>query len=97
VAPFVSGGLGAMTLNANIDDPTDVFDVDDTQLAGNLGFGVMGFGDRWGFRTGMRYITGLSGDPVPGDVDAPSDLLDADDVLGEVSFWRADVGVAYRW
>jgi hypothetical protein len=95
--PYVSGGLGAMTLSATLEDPTDVFDVDDTQLAGNIGFGLMGFGERWGFRTGMRYIAGLNDDPVPGNIDAPSDLVDPNDALGEVAFWRADAGIAYRW
>lgn len=95
--PFVSAGLGAMTISATIDDPEDLFDVDDTQFAGNVGFGLMGFGDQWGFRAGMRYVSGFDEDPIPGDLDLSADLVDATDVLADVSYWRGDVGVAFRW
>lgn len=98
--PFVSAGFGAMTISGAIEDPDDFFDfdVDDTQLAGNVGFGLMGFGDRWGFRAGARYFAGLDDDPnIDGDINDTSDLVDPADILGDVSFWRVDGGVAYRW
>lgn len=98
--PFVSAGLGAMTISGAVEDPDDFFelDVDDTQLASNVGFGLMGFGDQWGFRAGARYFAGLDDDPNIGDdIGDASDLVDPADVLGDVSFWRVHGGVAYRW
>lgn len=93
--PFVSGGLGAMTIsNEFLDsDSNDLLNIDDTQLGGNIGFGVMAFGDRWGFRGDVRYVAGFGGDGGGGAVD----VIDANDFLSDVDYWRANVGVAYTW
>ena len=93
--PFLSAGLGAMTISSELPDSAsnDLFEVDDTQLGGNIGFGVMGFADQWGFRSDLRYFSGFGGE----DDDDPLDLIDANDFLSDVDYWRASVGVAYRW
>jgi opacity protein-like surface antigen len=95
--PFVSAGLGAMTIHSTLEGQgdlgDDLFDVDDTQAGGNVGVGLMGFGDQWGFRSEVRYFNGFDDD----DDDNPSDLLDPADFLGNIDFWRANVGLAYRW
>lgn len=85
--PFVSGGIGALTLNTGNDTEAalNIGDVDETELGGNIGFGVMGFGNQWGFRGDIRYFSQL-GDP------------DEDTVfLNDLNFWRANAGVAFRW
>jgi hypothetical protein len=48
--PFVSGGIGALTLRTGdeIEQELGIGDVDETELGGNVGFGVMGFADRLG-------------------------------------------------
>lgn len=92
--PFLSAGIGAMTISSELEaGSNDLFEVDDTQLGGNVGFGVMGFADQWGIRTDLRYFNGFGGD----DDDGPVDLIDANDFLSDVDYWRASVGVAYRW
>jgi hypothetical protein len=85
--PFVSGGVGALTLRTGDDTEAalGIGEVDETDLGGNVGFGIMAFGDQWGFRGEGRYFTQL-GDP------------DTDSVfLNDLNFWRANAGVAYRW
>lgn len=92
--PFISGGVGAMAVSNEFPaGENTMLDIDDTQLGGNLGFGVMAFGDRWGVRSDVRYFTGFGGDEGNGAVD----LIDANDFLSDVDYWRANIGVAYRW
>jgi opacity protein-like surface antigen len=89
--PFVSAGLGAMTLSVDrIDDDGDLFDdITETRFAGNIGGGVMAFGDRWGVRGDLRYLRAFEE-----NVDTDGDDIN---LLSGVDFWRANIGLAYRW
>lgn len=91
--PFVSAGLGAMTISSEFanGENTELLNVDDTQLGGNVGVGLMTFSDRWGVRGDVRYFTGLSDD------DSEIDAIDSNDFLSNVDYWHANIGVAYRW
>jgi hypothetical protein len=86
--PFVSGGIGAMRLDIDLDDDLDFGEegIDDTQFAGNIGGGFMGFSGNWGFRADIRYFTGF-------EEEGDTDLL----ALGNTSFWRGNVGLSFRW
>jgi hypothetical protein len=109
--PYVSGGLGALTLRSDVlsgadNDPLDgTFDPNDTQLGGNLGFGVMGFAGNIGIRGDVRYFRGFGDDAVEdalnleGDLDpntSPGGAL-ASSILSDLDFWRANIGIAFRW
>jgi hypothetical protein len=85
--PFVSGGLGALTLSTgnDIQDVLGIGDVDESELGGNIGFGLMGFAGNWGVRGDVRYYSEM-GDPG-------ADTLFLDDV----DFWRTNIGLGYRW
>ncbi len=109
VHPFISGGIGAMTLSLDENaalgitrSGNAVFDPDQTQFAGNIGVGLMAFGPgHWGIRADVRYFSGLgsSGSSVTTDTDGdlPVAYGLAEDALRKSSFWRANVGVALRW
>jgi hypothetical protein len=86
--PFLSGGVGALTLHGGSDVEADlgIEEIDETELGGNLGFGLMAFADRWGFRGDVRYFSQL-GDPETTDTA----------FLNDVDFWRTNVGLSYRW
>jgi hypothetical protein len=85
--PFVSGGIGALTLNTGdeLESVLGIGDIDETELGGNVGFGLMGFADNWGFRGDVRYFSQM------GDPDTETLFLD------DLDFWRANVGLGYRW
>jgi hypothetical protein len=88
--PFVSAGIGAMTISSDfLGASADVLNIDETQLGGNIGFGIMAFGERWGVRSDVRYFAGLGSDE--------GDATGAEGFLSDVDFWRANVGVAYQW
>jgi hypothetical protein len=55
--PFISGGLGALTLRASVNDAMEnEFSSNDARFGGNIGAGVMGFSGRWGFKADVRYF-----------------------------------------
>jgi hypothetical protein len=93
--PFVSGGVGAINLRLDDTDFGELFDdpdnLTDTQLGANIGAGVMGFRENWGFRGDVRWFQGLS------DEDQTEGILDPNDLLADQAFWRANVGLSYRW
>jgi hypothetical protein len=85
--PYVSGGIGAIRLNSELDD--EVFgEADETRFGGNIGFGLMGFADRVGFRADFRYFTGAADEEA-----VLTDFPPAEDL----NFWRSSAGIAVRW
>ena len=95
VQPFVSGGLGVLTVRRDVEFDDPAIEPDDAQLGGNLGVGVMAFQDAWGLRTSLRYFTGFENEVDPGD--EPLDLLDSRELLADTNFWQFDAGISYRW
>lgn len=101
--PYVSGGIGWVTLHADA-LPGDDFDQDDTQLGGNIGAGVMGFLGQLGVRADIRYFRVFEDEffGVPeGAIQRaghgmPHEFIDTR-ILSELAFWRGNVGVALRW
>ena len=62
VVPYVTGGVGALTLferRALVVDDTETF------LTGNVGGGVNGYAGRWGLRGDYRFITVKSKHDAP--------------------------------
>jgi opacity protein-like surface antigen len=85
--PYVSGGVGL--LRANVDDVDDFFDVTTNSFGMNVGAGAMVFlRDNVGLRGDVRYFRNFE-DRGPGD--------DVDLTLGRFDFWRASLGVAFRF
>jgi opacity protein-like surface antigen len=89
--PYVSGGLGAMTVRNDLDLPTDtsLSLIDENQFGGNVGFGLMGFYNQVGLRADVRYFTGI------GEDNNNSGRLNG--LTENVDFWRSTVGVSFRW
>lgn len=84
VRPYVSGGAGL--LRSRVDDVEDFFDVTENSFGINAGGGIMGFiSDNVGIRGDIRYFRSIKDD----------DGLDLD--IGSFDFWRASVGVAFRF
>jgi hypothetical protein len=95
--PYVSGGLGVLSLRSDsIDSDDNTLTPDSMRPAGNLGFGVLGFLGGVGLRGDVRWFRGFerSGDVDSGD--SAGDIIGST-VLSQLQFWRANVGVAFRW
>jgi opacity protein-like surface antigen len=88
VRPYASAGAGLLRRRASVEDFED-FDVTSNDFGINVGAGVMGFfTDNVGLRGDVRYFRGF------GD-DEPGDAIDLE--LGDFDFWRASLGVAFRF
>jgi hypothetical protein len=97
--PFVSGGFGGIQLHQ------DVFNVinnpasgsspgDAVKFGGNIGAGIMAYVRNVGIRGDVRYFRTRS--EINNSITSPSDAI-ADSALAGLDFWRANVGVAFRW
>ena len=108
--PFLSGGFGMIRVNADaftvIGDPNspDV-SVSHNMFGGNIGGGIMAFAGNIGFRGDIRYYKASGDDNLLELSDTSTgDSLGTryGDVVGAaafsgLSFWRGNVGVAFRW
>lgn len=87
VRPYFTAGAGL--LRSRVEDVDALFEVDNNDFGINLGGGVMGFAtDNVGFRGDVRYIRGFG-------EDERNEQFDLD--LRDFDFWRATVGVTFRW
>ena len=107
--PYVSGGFGAVQLRSTIFtlataavvNPAPITTIqtataDGSRFGGNIGGGVMGFSGAWGFRGDIRYYRSTSNNNIDLINDTPGSIF-AQEVLSGFSFWKANVGVAFRW
>ena len=107
--PYVSGGFGAVQLRSTIFtlataavvNPTPITTIqtvsaDGSRFGGNIGGGVMGFSGAWGFRGDIRYYRSTSNNNIDLMNDTPESIF-AQEVLAGFSFWKANIGVAFRW
>jgi opacity protein-like surface antigen len=86
VRPYVTGGAGLFRATAKDSDFLDRINSND--FAVNVGGGVMAFfSDHVGVRGDIRYFRTLT--------NKASDGLDFD--LGELNFWKFDIGAAFKF
>jgi hypothetical protein len=100
--PFISGGVGALTLRSNVllsDDGDNELTPDDSRFGGNIGAGIMGFGGNVGVRADFRYFRGFGDSAELNELDPVETPAEAvgNRVLSGLDFWRANIGVAFRW
>ena len=85
--PYFSGGVGVM--QTHVTGAESFVEVDNSEFGINLGAGAIGFvSDHMGIRGDVRYFRALS-DP---DEDNEFDIA-----LGDFDYWRASVGLTFRW
>lgn len=112
VQPFVSGGLGAIQMRtseisglAGTGSATNAGGMNSqSQFAGNIGGGVMAFAGNWGVRGDIRYFRAFNNNNVTnttGLTTGSGSDTGANGVFGSVlpglDFWRANIGLAFRW
>lgn len=75
-----------------------------SQLGGNIGGGVMAFQGNWGFRADVQYFRAFNDNNVTnatGLTTGSGSQTGTNGVFGSVlpglDFWRANVGLAFRW
>jgi Outer membrane protein beta-barrel domain len=85
--PFGVAGMGF--IKSRIGDADDVFNVDSTDLAFNVGAGAMFFfSDRFGLRGDLRYFRSFQDEELDEDFNFG---------LADFRFWRATLGATFRF
>jgi len=110
--PYISGGIGAVTLNATIFATNPVVnpllanaaalateDVSGSRFGWDIGGGIMAWSPKnWGFRGDIRYYKTGSNDTDVFDINNIGDGSVFSRVeLSGLSFWKANAGIAFRW
>jgi len=92
--PYVSAGIGVITLRNDINSnvTTALPLLNDNQFGANVGVGLMGFREQFGFRADVRYFSGVGNG---GDINNGAGTLNG--LVNEMTFWRSTVGVSFRW
>ena len=98
VQPYFSGGLGGVQLAAEVfNDPFNPASGttigSHMRMGANVGGGLMAFAGGVGFRADVRYFRTSSESEV---VDSIAEQV-ASNLITGLSFWRANIGVAFRW
>jgi len=88
VRVYGSAGLGLV--KSRVEDAAGLFEADSSELGLGVGGGMLFLpGDgRWGIHGDIRYIRSLT-DPEP------DDEFDVD--LGDLDFWRGEIGLTIRF
>src|SRR5262245_42888108 len=97
--PFVSGGVGVLTLQSDVlsinGDPATV-QPDDSRFGGNIGAGFMGMIGNAGLRGEVRFFRGFEEDFNIDPIETPNEIVGTR-ILSDLQFWRANIGLAFRW
>jgi hypothetical protein len=90
VRPYITGGAGLFRITSR---ESQFFDrVSSNDFGVNFGGGIMAFfNDHIGLRGDVRYFRTLT------DSNTESGLDDVDFDLGDLNFWKWDVGAAFRF
>ena len=95
VRPYVAGGAGLMRADIAFEDLFE--DLSTNELGFNFGGGLhIFFTDSIGFRGDVRYFRAL-GQQDDDDPLADDDFIDEDFGLEDFDYWRATVGVTFRF
>lgn len=87
IRPYASGGVGI--IRTSINDADEFFDVSSSDLGYNIGGGAHVFlNDQFGLRGDVRYFRSLKDDEGGDGVDFS---------VGSFKFWRASLGVSFRF
>jgi hypothetical protein len=84
--PYFSGGLG--WVRAQVESDELLFEDESNKFGFNLGGGAMGYFGNVGLRGDVRYYQTLADSNLDNDLGLE---------LGDYDFWRATVGVTFRW
>jgi opacity protein-like surface antigen len=101
VQPYVSGGIGTIQMHASVlpatalTGSTSNTKVWENRFGWNAGAGIFAFaGHSIGLRADVRYYSANNGTDNPNE--PPANRVSSA-LLSGLSFWRANIGVAFRW
>jgi opacity protein-like surface antigen len=102
--PFVSGGVGGITLRASVCNPFCVTNPIDgipstfstntenhTRLGWDVGGGLMFYAGRVGLRGDVRWYRASTDNSISAASTITQQLVSA------IDFWRANIGVTFQW
>ena len=111
--PYVSGGLGGVAMHTTLrtlPGTSTVFATDDgtivafntstasqTKFGTNIGGGFFAYAGHWGVRGDIRYYNVSTNDTGKINLGDSTAENFTQALLSGLNYWRANLGVAYRW
>src|SRR5262249_13767325 len=101
--PYASGGIGAISMHTSLaldlglGDNNPVSHVSETRFGWDAGGGVMAFVNHIGFRTDVRYYRATTVNDLANRPETTPGQNLTLGLLSGIRFWRANIGVAFRW
>jgi len=102
--PFVSAGFGAIQLRSGLNNINTIagttvtsFNSNESRAGGNIGAGIMGFMGGWGIRADVRYFRAFSQNDTNSNGSTANGSTTNLGIVPGLDFWRANIGVAFRW
>src|SRR5215472_4565163 len=109
--PFISGGIGAVSMRTQTFDQTAIpvitvqgtlataqntINTMQTHFGSNIGGGFFAYANQWGIRGDIRFydVAKFSTNTLTNG-SVPSDFTQA--LLSGLNYWRANLGVSFRW
>lgn len=108
--PYISGGLGAIsmrsstftvvgstTITGNLVPTLSTVNTTQTKFGTDIGAGFFAFANKWGIRGDVRHYRAstFDQDKLQNGPTFADDYTQS--LLSGLTFWRANLGVAYRW
>jgi hypothetical protein len=105
--PYVSGGVGTILMAADVNQLLIAQPVDSigatqasvrstqTRFGTNVGGGLLAYAGNFAVRTDVRYYHAASDATSPED-GTPADAI-TETALAGLAYWRANVGIGFRW
>jgi hypothetical protein len=111
--PFISGGIGAVNLRSQTFDQTAIpvvtvqgtlatqqntINSSQSHFGTNIGGGLFLGAGQWGIRADARYynVAGFSTNTLT-NVNTNVPLLFTQSLLSDLHYWRANLGLSFRW
>jgi hypothetical protein len=111
--PFISGGIGAVNLRSQTFDNTAIpvvtvqgtlatqqntINSSQSHFGTNIGGGFFLGANQWGIRADVRYynVAGFSTNTLT-NVNSNVPLLFTQGLLSDLHYWRANLGLSFRW
>jgi hypothetical protein len=108
--PYISGGLGAIsmrsstftlvgdtTITGNLIPTLSTVNTTQTKFGTDIGAGFFAFANKWGIRGDVRHYRAstFDQDKLQNGPTFADDYTQS--LLSGLTFWRANLGIAYRW
>jgi hypothetical protein len=96
-ASTTTSGATTVSTTGTGNAATDVFNPNESHAGGDIGGGIMAFMGGWGVRGDVRYYRAFGNTTSSSMTTTTTGTTTTINLLPGLNFWRANIGLAFRW